>query len=371
MATGWPMKTTYANGDVYSASDVNDTNGTINLLGASVAYAAGKNKIINGDFGVNQRAFSSTTSAGVYTFDRWITDFSGGTVTYSSQAFTPGAAPVSPYESANFYRVITSGQSAAGHYAVFNQLIENVRNFAGQTVTVSFWAKAATGTPKIAATIGQNFGSGGSPSASVTTSASANNTISTSWARYSYSVTMPSLTGKTVGTTANTSSLSLALWVSAGSTYNALTGSIGVQNNTFDIWGVQVEAGSTATAFQTATGTIQGELAACQRYYYRAVGGNTYSLYAFGLARGTTIVDFIFSVPITMRVTSQTIEYSGIALQLPGQSTIAISALANTDQMTPTGGGIYATATGLTTNKSYFLGNNNNAAGYIGLSAEL
>ena len=24
MATGWPMKTTYANGDVYSASDVND-----------------------------------------------------------------------------------------------------------------------------------------------------------------------------------------------------------------------------------------------------------------------------------------------------------------------------------------------------------
>jgi len=284
MAVGLPTKVSYANGDVFSSSDINDTNGTINLIGQTNNFYAAKNKIINGDFSINQRAFSSTTSTGVYTFDRWITDFSGGTVTYSSQAFTPGAAPVSPYESANFYRIVTLAQTLAGDYAVFNQRIENVRNFAGQTVTVSFWAKAATGTPKIAVTIGQNFGSGGSPSASVTTSASANNTISTSWARYSYSVTMPSLTGKTVGTTANTSNLSLALWVSAGTTYNALTGSIGVQNNTFDIWGVQVESGSTATAFQTATGNIQSELAACQRYYQK--NGSVY-----GFANGTTTIE--------------------------------------------------------------------------------
>ena len=36
MAVGFPLKTTYANGDVYSASDVNDTNGTVNLVGGTL-----------------------------------------------------------------------------------------------------------------------------------------------------------------------------------------------------------------------------------------------------------------------------------------------------------------------------------------------
>jgi hypothetical protein len=36
MAVGFPTKVTYANGDVFSASDINDTNGTLNLLSTSV-----------------------------------------------------------------------------------------------------------------------------------------------------------------------------------------------------------------------------------------------------------------------------------------------------------------------------------------------
>ena len=272
-------------------------------------YAAGKNKIINGDFKINQRSFTSSTT-GTYGFDRWGTLQSDGTVTYSAQTFTAGTAPVAGYEAANYARLVTTGQTLTSAVARWYQAIEDVRTFAGQTVTVSFWAKAATGTPKMAFELNQSFGTGGSPSATV------NNyvgqvTLSTSWARYSLTYTVPSISGKTVGTT-TPGALFLQMWVSAGSDANARTGSLGIQSNTFDLWGVQVEAGSTATPFQTATGTIQGELAACQRYYYR----NTMNQNDFTLSNGvtTTICQFPVNLKQTMRISPNAIESSGIGI---------------------------------------------------------
>jgi hypothetical protein len=265
MAVGFPTKTTYANGDVFSASDINDTNGTLNLA-TGAQWAAAKNKIINGDFTINQRLFTSNTTNASYNFDRFLQFNGGGTFTVTPQTFTPGAAPVAGYEATNYLRGITASQSASSDYAIIAQRIESVRTLAGQTATISFWAKANTGTPKIAIELTQNFGAGGSPSSSVSIPVSAV-TISTSWVRYSATIAIPSITGKTIGTTANSSFLELGFWTSAGSTYNTRASSIGIQNFTADIWGVQVEQGSTMTAFQTASGSIGGEFALCQRYY--------------------------------------------------------------------------------------------------------
>jgi hypothetical protein len=300
MAVGLPLKTTYANGDVYSAGDVNDTNGTINITAAP--YAAGKNKIINGDFRFNQRNWTSSTASGTYGYDRWKQINSDGTVTMSAQAFTPGTAPVAGYEASNFMRIVTSGQSSVNAFAFPLQPIEDVRTLAGQTITISFWAKAGSGTPKVAIEMDNSYGTGGSPSSAVQTYFG-QVTLSTSWARYSVTGTMPTLTGKTLGTTANTSATFLDLWVSGGSTFNSRTGSLGIQNNTFDFWGVQVEYGSTATAFQTATGTIQGELAACQRYF-NAYGDTAINYYPFtiGLCSPSNIIDLIMPLPVQMRI---------------------------------------------------------------------
>jgi len=268
------------------------------------AFVAGKNKIINGDFSVNQRNFTSTTSlSGTYTFDRWKTEGNGSSVTYSAQTFTPGTAPVAGYEGINFLRIVTASQSSSTNYALIDQPIEDVRTFAGQTITLSFWAKAASGTPKIGTSLVQNFGSGGS---GIVVTKSGDVTISTSWARYSVTATIPSISGKTIGAGSFIRNL---LWVSSGSTYTSYT-DIGIQNNTFDIWGVQLEAGSITTPFETATGTIQGELAACRRYLPVVTGGAgsaAVSLIGYAYGTNTALFNYYFDVPARVAPTGVTV----------------------------------------------------------------
>lgn len=251
MAT-WPAKINYATGDVLTAAQMNDIGGELNDLYTSSGFAAGKNKIINGDFGIWQRGTSfSTTSYGTYYADRYLggTDGTGVTRTVSQQTFTPGTAPVAGYEGQYFLRIDQSVAGSGAGYNVLDQSIEDVRTFAGQTVTLSFWAKADSART-ISTNIGQVFGSGGSATVEPIGSTSYN--LTTSWARYSATVSMPSIAGKTIGTS---SRIYLRFSLPLNTTF------------TFDVWGVQLEAGSVATPFQTATGNKQAELAACQRYY--------------------------------------------------------------------------------------------------------
>jgi hypothetical protein len=281
-------------------------------------FAAGKNKIINGDMSVWQRSTNQTTTVSdVFLVDRFFNTQSDGTCTFSVETFTAGAAPVAGYEAKNYLRMVTSGQTLTSAIARIDQRIEDVRTLAGQTVTVSFWAQAGSGTPSVAVELQQNFGTGGSPSATVNTiiASPAKQAITTSWVRYSYTIAIPSISGKTLGTN-NNSFLLLGIIVSAGSNFNARTDSLGIQSNTFNIWGVQVEAGSVATAFQTATGTIQGELAACQRYYNRFTNGASAGANYFiqGTATTTTIMDFMIVNPVTFRVTPTAIEFSNLAV---------------------------------------------------------
>lgn len=286
------------------AADIRTLGDAIDTSVWNVGYGqAGKNKIINGDFKINQRGFTSNTADSSYNFDRFFQANSGGTFTSTPQTFTPGSAPVAGYEGSTFLQVITAGSSGASDFGIIRQRIESVRTFANQTVTVSFWAKAGTGTPKIATEISQNFGSGGSPSATVNTTGAAI-TLSTSWARYSTTIIIPSISGKTLGTT-NDGYLELNLWLNAGSTFNTRASSIGNQNATFQIWGVQAEYGSKATPFQTASGgSPQAELAMCQRYF---LAFNTAAVSAFEMPMGmqatTTTSNHQIQLPVTMRVT--------------------------------------------------------------------
>jgi hypothetical protein len=330
-------------------------------------YAAGKNKIINGDFGINQRNFTSVTTNLSFGFDRFWLNTTGGTTTYTPQTFTPGAAPVVGYEATNFARLVTSGQSAASDRASLNQRIEDVRTFANQTATVSFWAKASTGTPSVSAELLQSFGSGGSSSVTAGVSKIA---ITSSWARYTATITVPSVSGKTIGSGSN---LTLLLWTSAGSDFNSRSASLGIQNVTIDFWGVQVEAGSTASPFQTATGTIQGELAACQRYYIRFTAANSgSSMGGLGAAQNTTNGRIQFQLPVTMRIIPTSVESANTAVfdQVTITNTNAAVTLSGLDTAN-TALLNFPVASGLTQYRPYVGFSNGSGAGYIGLVAEL
>jgi hypothetical protein len=355
MAVGFPAKTNFATGDVLTATNVNDITGTLNLLQETL-YPAGRNKIINGDFGIWQRGTSGFALGSTYNADRWL--FYTGTATnkaVTQQTFTPGTAPVSGYEGTYFWRLAESVATVADTNNLA-QRIEDVRTFAGQTVIMSYWAKSSTASSTSTLRLSQNFGSGGSTAVN-TTSATVN--LTTSWARYSQTITLPSVTGKTIGTSS---------YLSAQFIFS--TNLI----QTIDLWGVQVEAastGSTASPFQTASGSIGGELASCQRYYWKNKATGTASQFYIGAGTAATTAQFVIPLPIKMRANATPLDYSTLALSDGIAAAIAVTSLVigtNSDQ---TPGVIATVASGLTANRPYWLVANASADAYVAFSSEL
>lgn len=335
-------------------------------------YSAGKNKIINGDFGIWQRATSiASATAGAYTtvdrFKFWPTG--GTTDAVSRQSFTPGATGITGYEPQYFIRnIIVAG--GAGSTGTMVQHVEDVRTFANQTFTFSFWAKADS-TKLIAAEIQQQFGTGGSSAVSVPLGLK---TIGTTWQRYSFTGTLPSILGKTIGPD---SFLEVTIWMEADTgSYNVRSSSIGHQSGTFDFWGVQLEAGTVATNFVTATGNPQAELAACQRYFQKiGNGGGAYYMYTVATVEGTTTLWGPVPLPVTMRTTpSMSATSSGNTFTILGYGNVSSSSIyLDAAQSAPNcivmGSN---TLSGMTLYQSRYIRNLNDSSGtYISLSAEL
>jgi hypothetical protein len=321
-------------------------------------YAAGKNVILNGDFSNWQRSTSATvTSETYFAPDRFRSTYvaGGATVTWSRQAFTPGAAPVAGYEGQYFSRM--SATSGSGTTVIgLNQRIENVQTFAGQNATLSFWAKADSART-ITILLEQNFGSGGS---SGVFSSAITQAITTSWVRYTFTFAVPSISGKTIGTG---SFMGPFIYLNTGQASGSPQ---------LDLWGVQFEAGSVATAFQTATGTIQGELSACQRYYFRiSRSGSSSSAYVYPLGMGIASTAAIVSIPfpVQMRTNPTAVDYSNMRAY-DSNSYISLTSLTFNDASNSYGViNLNNSGGGFTQYRPTYPANNGD--GYIGFSAEL
>jgi hypothetical protein len=243
---------------------VND-NGTqktimsIDANGVHGAPASFRNKIINGNFDIWQRGITQTGS-GYGSADRWRNENNISTQLVDRVAFTAGQTDV-PNEPSYYiqYNVATGGTSAS--FVSPRQHIEDVRTFAGKTVTLSFYGKVNS-NKNIAVEFVQVFGTGGSSPVNeigVTTIP-----LTTSWQKKTVTITLPSIAGKTIGTD---SYLRVAFWFDAGSDFDLKTNSLGYQSGLFSIAQVQLEEGSIATQFEQRPYGL--ELSLCQRYYER------------------------------------------------------------------------------------------------------
>ena len=280
MAVGFPAKTTYANGDVFSASDVNDITGTINLLtSTTLSIAGGKNFLINGGFDIWQRSTSASTSTGTYpAADRfWVYTNSGSATMSRESTVIPAGARYSA-------KITATG---AGTQVFFSQAIETsmCTPFIGKTVTVSGQLAASTSTAhtllvQYSTTVDDsNFGTWTTITAS-TTSGSLTPT-STTFVSFANTYAIPS----------NAKSVRVGLQP---------TGT--VANGVALYYGnLQLELGSTATTFSRAGGTIQGELAACQRYFYRVNNAGVTDEPVFTGAYWSTTA-FFCSVPLPVQM---------------------------------------------------------------------
>lgn len=217
------------------------------------------NLLINGAFDFWQRNTSFSQVNGAYNADRWahFFDGSGSAATISQQAFPVGQTLV-PGNPNYFHRLAVTTAGSGGLVRYLNQPIENVALTSGKTLTVSFWAKADAARI-LALNFAQLFGSGGSSFVQIVPFASSPTvSVTTSWARYNYTFTIPSVTGKTIG---SGSYLGLQLFYPI----NTIC--------TVDISNVMVTEGSFAPPlFYRAGGSLIGsELQLCQRYY--EIGG--------------------------------------------------------------------------------------------------
>jgi hypothetical protein len=327
------------------------------------------NVIINGAFEINQRNFISATASS-YGFDRWqnVVVGSDGTATFSSQSFNSSDFLLNNFNAERYLRIITSGQTAENIATFPRQHIEDVRTLAGQAVTFSFWGRVASGTAKIAMELLQNFGIGGSASVSITNYV----TIDTTWKRYSVTTTLPTMVDKTVG---SSSALQANLWVSGASAgYPTRVPEMIIQSNTFDIWGVQLEAGPVATPFRRNANSLQGELAACQRYYFRYGGDSLYQLMGWGTAQSTTTATMTVNAPVPLRIAPTSVDFNLLGIfNIPGALLAAVTSV-SIDSTLSSKASPVVTATvesGITSPSRYHLGANNSTAAFIGFSAEL
>ena len=291
-----PLSTVTTKGDLIAASSsgtvtnlpvgadgttlVANSSASTGVSWAGPSLAAGKNALING--GMDIWARGTSFSGNAYMADRW---FCANAQSGSGQEST-----IVPTGFRYSMKIVSSAS-----VPFISQPIEtgNSIQFAGQNATFSAYVYTSVSATTVIdvqySTSVDNAQAGSWTTITATSGGSA--ATSTSFTRVSGVFAIPS-TAK---------SLNVRIYTSSN-----FTGSIYAS-------GVQLELGSVPTAFSRAGGTLQGELAACQRYYYRATVASYNISFGMGQAYSTTQMFAVVPFLVPMRTQPTALEQSGTA----------------------------------------------------------
>ena len=241
-----------------------------------------RNMLINGAFEVAQRSTSEVTGAGYTTVDRWRFPAAG----QKTQQVTNDRDLSIP-------KMLKATSSSTG-YGIINQRIEDVTKTSGQTVTASFWAKTSDFND-FRFYIYQKFGTSGSSDVTVIDDADYFTVSGSGWTQYTATVTIPSVSGKTIGTG---SSLDFGFGPNSGTDSGVVYYSE-----------VQLEVGNSASPFEHRS--YGEELALCQRYCHIWKSGQTYdAICLMATWSDNSSIYGTYTLPVEMRA-DPTVTYSG------------------------------------------------------------
>jgi len=328
---------------------------------AAAAFYSGKNRQLNSNFSVWQRGTSIVLGAGTYTADRWYgyRAVAGSTVTRQATGDTTNL-PFIQYCA----RVQRDSGNTSTSAIAFATSFESVNSIplAGKSVTLSFYARAGANFSQASSTLTFLLASGTGTDQNVmfgytgqATVATTNAVLTTTWQRFTVS--------GTVAATATEIGLKIGDFTPVGTAGAA---------DYFEITGVQIEVGSTASPYAPNTSTYQAELVACQRYYYRTVP-NSFASFGTGVNLSTVLSNMTIPYPVTMRTAPTALEQTGTASDYRLSHTTATTcsavplfASASTAQSQVT----FTVAAGLLLGGAA-IAQSNAANAYLGWSAEL
>jgi hypothetical protein len=261
-----------------SKTYIQTINGNAPTTAGDVWVTTKRNKLINGRFRVNQRGFPAAGAVATFVADRWYAFSNGAT-------FSQGTSTTGP----DLWYLVWA-ETAGTSTPYIQQSVNDVSTLSGGEVTISFYAnpsKSMTLTPSIT----QNFGTSGSTA--VTTSGTAITMTSGTWTRYTQNITLPSISGKTIGTN-NYMKVQLSCAASPGTF-------------TLNLTEIQLENGPNFMGyeFEDIAETTQRCL-----FYYESIA----SVYIYSGQLSNTAVPSMFAPYAYKRVNNPTLAYANVSV---------------------------------------------------------